>query len=104
MNDSSTADLMHIFVVPFLSGLSSSKTGSGYGDGVDSSTVAVINEICERAQQSDVSAAIAAARAVSGNSLKSALLVVCSEIVMGFPHLFSCQPSLSSVCLPVSLH
>ncbi len=52
--------------VPFLSGLSSSKVGGGAGDGVDASTVAVINEICERALQSDVAAAVAAARAVAG--------------------------------------
>lgn len=52
--------------VPFLSGLSSSKVGGGAGDGVDASTVAVINEICERALQSDVTAAVAAARAVAG--------------------------------------
>lgn len=36
------------------------------GDGVDAATVAVINEICERALQSDVAAAIAAARAIAG--------------------------------------
>jgi hypothetical protein len=54
--------------VPFLSGLSSSKAGTGSGDGVDASTVSVINEICERALQADVSAAIAAAQAVAGTA------------------------------------
>jgi hypothetical protein len=56
----------HVFAVPFLSGLSSSRVGVSTGDGVDAATVAVINEICERALQSDVAAAIAAARAIAG--------------------------------------
>ena len=55
----------HVFAVPFLSGLSS-RVGVSTGDGVDAATVAVINEICERALQSDVAAAIAAARAIAG--------------------------------------
>ena len=57
-----------VFAVPFLSGLSSSKVGGGFGDGVDTATVAVINEICERALLSDVAAAIAAARAIAGTA------------------------------------
>lgn len=57
--------------VPFLSGLSSRKVGGvggggGGGVGIDASTVAVINEICARALQSDVASAIAAALAASG--------------------------------------
>ena len=42
--------------------------GGGSGVGVDASTVAVINEICARALQSDVASAIAAALAASGAS------------------------------------
>jgi len=61
----------HTFSVPFLSGLSSRKVGGvggggGGGVGIDASTVAVINEICARALQSDVASAIAAALAASG--------------------------------------
>ncbi len=54
------------FSVPFLSGLSSGRAGGGSGEGVDKTTVVVINEICERALQSDVAAAIAAAQAIAG--------------------------------------
>jgi hypothetical protein len=59
--------------------------GSGHVNGVDASTVVVINEICERALQCDVSAAIAAARAVSGNSLMSVQLFVCEVTFASFP-------------------
>jgi hypothetical protein len=91
-------DLLMIFLVPFLSGLSSSKVGTSAGDGVDASTVAVINEICERALQSDVSAAVAAARAVAG--AHKIMLQSCHVMHMRMSmiiNLFLLQHLLSSV-------
>ena len=60
------------------------------GDGVDAATVAVINEICERALQSDVAAAIAAARAIAGVTCyflsKCMYLVHCRKFNQ-YPHI-----------------